>query len=141
MLCYCKDHIHGAEQGVPDISFKDVSTDLADDFNYCYMYINLEYIKEWIDPMFNLSVVLVNSFVALLMRKMVAYQKLYTVVEENVSSFVHIFMMEFTVMGIILLFMSFDTTRLSDSVRGIKNEDDYRSQRKYDGFESDWYFD
>ena len=77
--------------------------------------------------MFNLSVVLVNSFVALLMRKMVAYQKLYTVVEENVSSFVHIFMMEFTVMGIILLFMSFDTTRLSDSVRGIKDEDDYRS--------------
>lgn len=46
MLCYCKDHIHGAEQRVPDISFKDVSPDLADDFNYCYMYINLEYIKK-----------------------------------------------------------------------------------------------
>ena len=121
MLCYCQSHSNEKE-----ISFKDVSGDAGDDFNYCYMYINLENVKQHIDSMFNLSVVLVNSFVALVMRKMIAYKRLYTVIEENVSSFVHIFMMEFTVMGVVLLFMSFDSIGLSNMVRGV-DEDDYRS--------------
>ena len=105
------------------------------------MYLNLENVKGMIDTMFDISVVLINSLVALLMRYMVAYQRLYTVVEENVSSFVHIFMMEFAVMGIILIYMSFDPIGLSNIVRGIDDPDDFRSQKKYQGFESDWYFD
>ena len=115
--------------------------DGGDDFNYCYMYLNLENIKNLIDTTFDVSVVLITSFVAFLMRLMVSYQRLYTVVEENVSSFVHIFIMEFTVMGIILIYMSFDPIGLSNTLRGIDAPHDFRSQTRYNGFESDWYFD
>ena len=127
MLCYCQHFQELENESFPKISFKDVSPDGGDDFNYCYMYLNLENIKTQIDSMFDLTVVLVNSFVALIMRQMVAYQRLYTVVEENVSSFVHIFIMEFTVLGVTILFISFDPAGLSNIIRGIKDPEDHRS--------------
>ena len=61
-------------------------------------------------------------------------------VDETVSSFFLILMMEFAVMGLIILFLSFDPIGLSNLIRGI-NVDSHRYQKKYNGFESDWYFD
>jgi hypothetical protein len=74
-----------------------------------------------------LSVVIVNAIVARVFKYLVEYQKLHTVIEETISSFYMIFIMEFAILGLILMFQSFDPIGLSNLIRGVTDENDYRA--------------
>ena len=79
------------------------------------------------------SAVIINAIIADIFTYLSVYTKRHTKIEEQSTSFRQIFLMEFTNMSLIYLFLSFDSTDataklMGGSIASPKTEDDYTSK-------------
>jgi hypothetical protein len=118
MLCYCKSLSLDERRFV---RFKEVSPMKDDEHDYCKTNMRLYDIKNSFNFFLEMSVVLSNGLFAIIFRKLVEYQKQYTLVDDTKISFSMIFIMEFSNLALIILLLSFDPG-FSDLIRDVDDD-------------------